>query len=936
MYRHFFILLLALFTVPVFAGNITGVLKDAGTNTPLTGVIISVKNTSKGASTDIDGKYLIEGLPDGKYEVIFSMIGYKKQSQSVTIKGNSTVTLDFSLAADGSALKEVTVKTGRMTHTENAVTMEIRKSSTIVSGISAAQISKTMDRNAADVVKRIPGVTIQEDRFITVRGLADRYNTVWLNDAGAPSSETDKKAFSFDLIPSGLIDRILVFKTPSPELPGDFAGGMVKVYTSSIPAKTSYTLGVQTSYREGSTGTDFNYTKRQSGDWIGYDNGSRNIPSIAPGFIDKNAQGNENVSRAFANTWGLNSKKQPLDLRISGSASNIFKLGRGKLGNTFGFSYANTSTNNDVQRYDWQDTAKQYHYNDKQSVNKVNLAVMDNIGFAIGNSRFEFKNLYNQVGTSLATYRTNVQDSDLVHAGFNNIKAYSEGYENRRTYTTQLGGTHHNGNDTRKYNWTLGYSDLFRNQPDLRRIKYAENPNTGQYYAQIPTGSIDIVNGGGRYFAEIKEKVYSFTHQFTQKIKISDHFDFDINAGNYIEYKKRSFSAREIGYRLTKQFGVNDNLVYLPIDQIFAPENVGGQYLFNIDEATPKYDSYSAENKLIASFVSFTVPVGRLKIVAGVRNEHNIQSLNGYSNQDAVSEKVTTNYYLPSVNVSYNFTEKNLVRLAYGKTLNRPEFREWAPVYFYDFDRSAGAYGTLYGSLLPPYTLKVAEVQNLDARWELYPSSGELIHAGVFYKSFTNPIQQIRINTSGENGSFTFVNGQKAYVAGVELDVRKNLHFLDDAFGSKIFKNLVLVGNLSLSKSEVTVDTTVVEGAIHKSRFQGQSDYVVNAGLFYQNDDNGLQGSVLYNIYGPRLFSLGSKDNESIGEMPFQSLDISLSKTFAKKYIISLGVQNLLGQTVRFVEDVNQDNKFNSSDKDFTYSSYKPGRYVSFGVKVKL
>ena len=179
------------------------------------------------------------------------------------------------------------------------------------------------------------------------------------------------------------------------------------------------------------------------------------------------------------------------------------------------------------------------------------------------------------------------------------------------------------------------------------------------------------------------------------------------------------------------------NLFSLPIDSIFADGNVGGTDKFNLGEGTSKYDSYEASNRLIATFISANVPVtDRFRIVAGVRYENNVVKLNGFNNQNAVTPEFKTDYFLPSVNATYNFSGKTLLRAAYGMTLNRPEFREFAPVYFYDFDLRAGTYGSLYGSTYAERgdTLKVCTVQNFDARYEWYPSAGEVVHAGVFYK----------------------------------------------------------------------------------------------------------------------------------------------------------------------------------------------------------
>ena len=662
MLRYLLLILLIGIGAPSFAGKINGRINDSKDSLGLQGVVVSIKSLNKTVQTDVTGGFEFADVPDGTYDLSFNLLGYKKQTRKITVAGNAFEMRAFYLESEAKQMTGTTVKAARITRTESAVVLEIKKASVAVSGISAAQISKTQDRNAADVVKRIPGVTIQDDRFITIRGLADRYNTVWLNDAGAPSSEVDKKAFSFDLIPSGLIDRILVFKTPSAELPGDFAGGMVKIYTTSMPAKTEYNLQVQGSYRSGSTGTDFNYLPSHSGDAFGYDNGSRNLPDNTPDRISKNDPNIRSITQAFANDWAYSSKKQSPDLRISGSASNLFKVAGIKLGNTFGFSYTNTRTNYNVQQYSFDSTNENYHYNDKESINKVNLALLDNLVANIGNSKIEFKNLFNQVSVNAVTERTSVQDSAI--STFTNVKAYQLAYENRRTYTSQLSGSHHNDENSRKYNWTLGYSSLVRNQPGLRRLQY------NQFGEAQLSANVDVTYGGGRLYTNLDEKVYSFSHQFTQKIKIGSNYSFDLNLGNYIEYKSRNYKLRQIGYTLAKDSS-NKHLLSLPVGEIFADANVGDQKNFRMEEDTHDYDHYSAKNTLFAGFISANVPVGnRIKALVGVRYENNRQQLDVVHNLDTLAPDLKTTYFLPSLNITYNFTSRMLLRLAYGKTLN--------------------------------------------------------------------------------------------------------------------------------------------------------------------------------------------------------------------------------------------------------------------------
>lgn len=928
-----FILLLS-FQCSVRAAKIYGTIKDSKDSSVLTGVVVAIKNTNIVAETDVDGKFEIPNVENGSYELFVYYVSYKKYSETIIVNGKKDVQLNIFLSPEGKELKSISVSALRTTNSENAVIQEIKKVNSIASGISATQIAKTMDRNAADVVKRVPGVTIRDDKYIIIRGLNDRYNTVWLNDAGAPSSEVDKKSFSFDIIPSGLIDRILIFKTPAPDLPGDFAGGMVKVYTTSLPSNNQLNIGIQTSYRQYATGQDFFYNTKSSTDWLGYDNKTRSLPKNTPDYINKTDPDAGELTKSFNNDWIINKKKTPLDLRFNLSSSNLFKLGKVNAGNTFGLSYSSTNTNTNITRQDWDSANEIYHYNDHKTENKINIGLLDNLVFVVGNSKIEFKNLYSRVASSTVIQRNNIADTLLATSP--DERSYLMGYDEKATYASQLTGTHKNADETRKYTWTLGYTDLYKNQPDLRRIKYTKAAGTddSNFKASI-ANIVDPVNGGGRLYASLSEKVYSFNHQFSQKIKIGS-FDFDVILGNYIEFKQRFSSYRVLGYTI-KPGQEAFTLTHLPINEIFAQQNVGESGKFLMDEITNGYDKYAANNELFASFLALKIPIKKLTIYTGVRNEYNIQSLKTDDNGNTIEPKVKTNFWLPSANLSYNFSEKSLVRLAYGKTLNRPEFREWAPVYFYDFELLAGVQGSLRPNSYSPNgdTLKVAEIQNIDVRYEWYPEQNELVHAGLFYKNFKNPIQSIIVPGSGtDSKKFTFANGESAFVYGAELDIRKSLSFFDNIFKTDFIKDISFVGNLSISNSELKLDSSRIKDLIPKSKLQGQSPYVVNAGFYYQNSSNTLSGSILYNVFGPRLYVVGTKDDPSLGELPFHSLDFSLTKTFYKHYMISLGVQNILNQSTHFVKDTNKDGKFTKDDPN--YSNFHPGRYYSLGIKVKI
>jgi outer membrane receptor for ferrienterochelin and colicin len=941
-----FIFLFTILSGTLFSQNATinGSIVDKVSGETLPGIVVYIDSTSigvKGAISDFDGNYRVTGMPIGVYKIRFSAINYKTQViTGVEVKeGDKNVVLNVVMEPSTVLLDSaVVIKAYRISNSESSVVQEMKNEDKAVSGVSGSQIAKSQDRDAAAVVARIPGVTIIDNRFIMVRGLNERYNSVWLNDAGAPSMETDKRAFSFEMIPSGMLDRILIYKTPSPELPADFAGGMVKIYTKAFPEKTYLSINYQTSFRAGTTGKTFFSNQSGSMDKFGIDNGFRDMPAGSPGYFNRNSSDNADLTRAFSNNWGILEKSAMPDQRFSFMYAQPINLKNGMLlGNTFGVSYTNVFTTFDIRRQDWDSAGQILDYSDVQSTNTVRTNAIENFSMMFGNNKLEFKNLINTQGRTWVTER-----NSNFEAGPNE-KAYVEGYENRLIYSSQLIGDHKSKSGKTEYNWTAGFGFTERNAPDLRRIKYTKSRTApdSMYSAQI-ANSVDPVNGGGRFFSWQNERVYSFNQNFRHTFYIGgkdsaeNKYHFDLNVGTYTQYKSRQFIARVLGYTITPS-AIAFDLKRLPIDQIFNPENIGPTG-FRMDEITSKSDQYAAQNTQVAAYISLGLPIGKkTKIVGGARYEYNQQALQSYVNQDSISPQVTTRFLLPSVNATYNFTDKSLVRLAYGKSLNRPEFREWSPFYFYDFDFNAGTYGSLFPSIVAQngQILKVAQVNNFDCRFEFYPGLADYIQIGVFYKSFKDPIQQIILPSGGSDSrAFSFTNADNAYSEGIEFDMRKNLAVFDTLLHTSAFGNFNVVANFSLIKSQLQVSKVINQQTTNP--LQGQSPYVVNAGIYYQNDSIGLQASVLYNVYGPRLFLVGTLDYANIGELPKASLDVSVSQKVWKAFSVTVGVQDLMNQSVRLVQDTNRNGKFEKNGDDKEIMGYKKGRYFTVGIKLNL
>jgi hypothetical protein len=427
--------ILSLLSLSLFAqtGTIKGTIKDAATQEAIIGANVVIEGTTIGASTDVDGNFIIQKVVAGTHTVLVSYISYKtKKIENIRIEPDKTTLINTTIQEDVDQLQEVVVVGARQTNTEVAVITEIKRAEQVAVGISAQQISRSLDRDASQVIRRVPGISITDDRFVLVRGLSERYNAVMLNDVLTPSTEVDVKSFSFDIIPSSAIDRLLIFKSAAPELPGEFAGGVIKIYTKTIPDGNSFTFGLSTSYRDGTTFKDVTSYKGGKLDWLGFDNGTRALPDNFPRRSTINqgpTESNINLFRSFPQYFNIKTSSAMPDLRANMGLTRRFSLGNMEVTNISSVNYSNTRQFADINQYRYlafdateqrSDTAQ--IYNDQSYSESVRLGVMSNFGFLISpTNKIEFRNLFNQLSTKETILRTgaNTENNlDIINYAF--------------------------------------------------------------------------------------------------------------------------------------------------------------------------------------------------------------------------------------------------------------------------------------------------------------------------------------------------------------------------------------------------------------------------------------------------------------------------------------------------------------------------------------
>lgn len=921
----FFLVSLLMFQ-PVFSqtGTLTGVIIDADDNESVIGATVVLKDTGFGTITDLDGRYILRNIPAGTYTLVVTYVGYNTVTISdMNISAGERVTLDLTLSKGNIDLDAVTISAFRQSNTTESVINEVRAVSQIVSGISGQQIAKSQDSNAAQVLQRVPGVTIADNRFVVIRGLSERYNNVMINNVIAPSTEIDKRTFSFDLISSGSLDRMMIYKSGSADLPGDFAGGVIKLYTIDHVDNDFVSVNFGLGYRSGTTGRAFWQTEGSKTDLLGFDNGFRRLPGDFPDTrtlqsSPRNSQLRIDAAHKLPNNFNPVSETALANSSVGVSLGKTYSLGKRQLATVTSIDYSHGYQyfQREFFRYfEWEDRTnpilQRFAFVDENYRRDTQLGIMSNWMLRL-NSRntISFKNLFNQIGENETIIRNGM---DFIQRPEDDLRNYLFGFRSRSIYTGQVEGSHFLA-DNNILRWTLGGSYLHESEPDLRRFRTfrsQKDPDGTPFTMQMPPSS--NLFDTGRYYGTLSE--FSLDQGMDYTIK-SDGFLSEIKTGYLLTYRERDFSSRYISYLYPGFFDpvVREQLIRLPLDRIFAPENISTDNGFVIEEGTRPIDSYDASSFTPAGYASTRMSLAKFNVSTGLRIEYNVQKMNSADDFQVITVENPVLSLLPFINVTYETGPASQLRFGYSRTINRPEFREMAPFVFYDYKMDAGRAGNP--------GLKPAIIDNTDIRFEYYPRMGEMISIGAFFKYFNDPIEN-KTTVTTESPQFGYINADYAINYGAEMEIRKSfLGMTDSEFLDRFSINM----NASLIFSNVDLGPLAVAQNQERA-LQGQSPYIVNAALYYDDQSKGLSGSLVYNIIGPRIFSVGDVLFPTIYEMPRHSIDLTATWKINRSTTVKAGISDLLNAPYRFVQDSNRNDKPDSQDHNIF--SYKRGQLMN-------
>ncbi len=914
------VLLTSAFSTKLLAqanGKIAGKVIDQKNNETLIGATVLIQGTTKGAATNVDGQYVLAGLQPGKYTVEVKYLGYQTKAISdVIVKANAVTNLDVVLAESANnALGEVVV-TATFRQASTASLYAVQKNSASISdGISSQTIARSPDRNTADVMKRVSGATVQDNKFVVVRGLSDRYNLAMLDNTVLPSTEINTRAFSFDIVPSALVDNITITKTATPDLPADFAGGAVNISTKDLPDQNFISIGIGAGYNTASTFKDFKAGARTASDFFAFDNGDKKLPSTFPTFnqIENGLTAPQNVAVA---------RNIPLDLNTYTntaipSQNHQFTIGRVKdfkngdrFGAIVGLTYRNSQNlvNDQIVNY------LGYDYRDNISKFSSSVGALANFGYTFGKSKITLKNIFNRVFDDQYLQR---EGSDLGRGA--DIKYFTFDLLQKQLFKSTLEGNHPIGEKGSKINWSLSYAKVLNDQPDQRKVQYARNisdrndPNA-QFMADVTT----VGKSNATFFSKLNEDNYSAAANYTLPVKMFNQTG-TFKAGLSSYYRDRSFDLRFLGLQLRQSNGadLNNWIRSLPLNQLFDRNLLNNNY-YEVREPFGNNDSYDAHSFTNSAYAMLDNKLSnKLRLVWGARVEKFNLELNPASDLVKGIKKDYTDI-LPSANLTYSVNDKTNLRASYYRTLARPEFRELAPSQIYDYEFLLIRQGNS--------NLERTLINNYDLRYEIYPSAGQIVSVSAFYKNFSNAIEAYTLDVTSTR-MITYYNPDKAYLYGAEVEVRKALDFISP---SNFFKNTTAYANLAIIKSKVTNPTDGTIDFLEDTRpMVGQAPYVINAGLQHSFLDNKINFNALYNRVGRRLYIAAGAIVPNVWEAPRNVIDLQLStKLLKNKGELKFNANDILNARYSYYYDLNGTKKYELS-ADETLRSNRIGANYS-------
>lgn len=900
------------------AGRIVGRVVDAGTGQPVSGAQVVVVGTRIGVLSNVDGRYMLLNVPVGPHSISVTYIGYAaKTVEGVQVAAERAIAQDVALTSSAVAVAGITVSAARETGTVNLALDQQRTAIGVMSATTLEQISKSPDSDAAQAVQRVSGVTVQDGKYVFVRGLGERYTTTSLNGARVPSPEPEKKEVPLDLFPSNLLENITTSKTFTPDQPGDFSGAQVNLKTRSFPARRMVQASFSSGLNSQVAGKDVPIASSLGGEWLGLAADNRRLPEALTSTTDFSRLTSSQINqliRQLPRDWSFTAAQAAPN--FSGSLSfggeDPILLGH-RVGYVGSLSYSRSQevhANEVHARAVPKDTAGNpevfnpfYGSTGQSSVlwgGLLNLST-----YAGHGHKLELHNTYDRTADNEAH-----QDWGTLEEfpQVDSVRRTSLSYVERTVRSNQLHGEHLL-TDANKIEWSVTSSGVTRVEPDRADIAYGyEFTPAGQ---RLPLSWLGFIpEAAKRTSGDLQEDALSGDLAYTLTLGQGDR-QSTVKVGGAYRHVHRdatsaSYNLRAVGLGPAQRVGTPDELFYGAYTSgsesriVLEPNSSGG--------------TYSATDEVSAGYAMTDVGLGsRVRLIGGARLEQWRLDMDAEPTSRASLNIERTNHdVLPSLALNAKLTPNQNLRLSASQTLARPEYRELAPISYRDMLGEREVFGDS--------SLVRTLVQNYDARWEWYPNTSEVLSIGLFAKRFDKPIEQIDVATSGAS-QLSFVNAQGATNYGVELEARKGLGFLGAALAP-----YSVFANTTLMHSRINTSNSSLSALSNDQRpMVGQAPYVVNTGLAYSSESGSTSATLLYNVVGKRISSAAVMPlNTDTYEMPRQLLDFSIRVGITDALSAKLDAKNLLAAA------------YEERQGDVIRYRYTTGRSLTVGMSWKL
>ncbi len=879
--------------------ELKGSISSKETSSPIVGATVFLNGSSIQAKTNEQGEFKIRVPKSKEFSLSVFHNNYRAKSYDnlsyKSLKTNNKLEL---LPAMGE-MSEVVVLAPKTKGSIEDLLKQRRNASSVSVFIGSEQFAKNGDSNAASALKRVSGLSLVEGKFVYVRGLGERYSSTVLNGTILPSPNPSRRVVPLDLFPTSLIESISIQKSYSADKPAQFSAGLVEIKTKSIPNKKSYfklstSFGASSDDILGGKESGFSYKGGGSSDLLGFDDGTRALPKEIreirkngvpikykdpdDWFGDGTGFTSEELSalgNSFSNIYNTTEEKIGPNFGISAEGGRSYKFGANKTGFVLKGLYSNNSDFDQQINRGYVVTSDANDLSLEREDNVLETSFRYNTGgvFSTGVELLKRHKLeFNSVITRSTENKTEIVLRDAIANEEDSFRITRLDWEVRELFNLQFKGEHYLYENFKgpKLSWFWSQSESSRLRPDSREYRYSLDTNE----------FIDRANGNARIFSDLNDIAKDFSAKISSKVQLFSWLELNPNFGVRILDKERESSTQR--FTFFRQDTAGDVSLFDDLEEIISPENIASG-AFQLRDSTLATDNYRAFEENNAAFLSLETKFliskdSAFHIYSGARYEDHEQQVGAFNivdGRDSTDQsRIDQNEVFTNFGAKYQINKKAGLRFGFSETVARPDLQEFAPIIYFNDEENVLEQGNP--------DLEIAQVKNIDLRYDYYFTPKEFVSLGVFRKDITKPIETVTV--IGTEDIRTFKNTDSALNDGIEFEFRKRL-----------FSNFYISGNFSLIDSKVNIGAENAAASTSLSRpLQGQSPYLINNSLEYSNRKWGLDSAISYNVAGRRISEVGAFGSPDIYEEPFEQLDFTLVKKLNKKVSIGFRAQNLL------------------------------------------